>query len=550
MVTKFRRYWQIADILFKYEYGIFVQRLFPGVHRFRRCRKCPVETVSSEYARARLAIEELGPTYIKFGQILSTRQDLLPPGLIKELKKLQDHTNPLPFETIRPVIEAQCPQGCGAFSWIDETPLASASIAQVHRARLQDGTEVVLKVRRPGIQDIIETDLVILENAARRSGSAFPEWKVYNPEGLVGEFAVQIRKELDFVLDGKNADRLRKNMREVEGVRVPFVYWEYSTPELLVMEFIDGVRVDDLEKIAEFGVSRWKIAEHGFNAYMTQIFEDGFFHGDPHPGNLLVTRDGELVFLDFGIVGIIRPERRIWFIGVINSMVEKNPTMLVKSLESLGVIIPEEYREDLRDDLYVAMLDSEGTTIGQYSFSGMANGLTDILRKYQIVVPSNLMLMLKVIIMVLDVGVTLDPKFDFLTHTQAFMGQLSRRSSIMDYLFKRGTGSVVEAIDGLLDTPRSLNMMVKQLATGAIKLDIEHEFLHLQDSLERTSDKILIGLIIAGMLVGSSYILQAATNLIVPDIVVLLSSLTYIAAIIIGFYAVYHVLFAVGRQRK
>jgi ubiquinone biosynthesis protein len=150
MVTKFRRYWQIADVLFKYEYGAFVQRLFPGVHRFRRCKTCPVETVSNNYTRARLAIEELGPTYIKFGQILSTRRDLLPPGLIEELKKLQDHTNPLPFETIRPVIESQCPKGCGVFSWIDENPLASASIAQVHKAVLMDGTEVVLKVRRPG----------------------------------------------------------------------------------------------------------------------------------------------------------------------------------------------------------------------------------------------------------------------------------------------------------------------------------------------------------------------------------------------------------------
>ena len=164
---------------------------------------------------------ELGPTFIKFGQILSTRRDLLPPGLIEELKKLQDHTNPLPFETIRPVIESQCPKGCGVFSWIDETPLASASIAQVHKAVLMDGTEVVLKVRRPGIKDIIETDLVILESAARRADSSFPEWRVYNLKGIIAEFAIQIQKELDFILDGKNADRLRQNLREVEGVKVP-----------------------------------------------------------------------------------------------------------------------------------------------------------------------------------------------------------------------------------------------------------------------------------------------------------------------------------------
>ena len=314
------------------------------------------------------------------------------------------------------------------------------------------------------------------------------------------------------------------------------------------MEYIDGVRVDDLARIREFGVSTRKIAENGFYAYMKQIFEDGFFHGDPHPGNLLVTPRGILVFLDFGIVGVIRPERRMWFNGVITSLVEKNPMLLVKSLESLGVAIPEENRESLRDDIYVAMLESEGTTIGTYSFTGMANGLTDILRKYKIQVPSNLMLMLKVIIMVLDVGVTLDPKFDFLAHTESFMKDLSKRTSIMDNLLRRGTSSVIEAIDGMFDLPRNLNKMVRQFSSGAIKLDMEHEILHLKEALERTSDKILIGLIIAGMLVGSSYILQGSV-LIYPDIVILLSSLTYIAAIIIGFYAVYHVLFAVGRKK-
>jgi ubiquinone biosynthesis protein len=407
---------------------------------------------------------------------------------------------------------------------------------------------VVLKVRRPGIKDIIETDLVILESAARRANSSFPEWSVYNLEGIIAEFAIQIRKELDLILDGKNADRLRQNLREVEGVKVPRIYWEFSTPELLVMEYIDGVRVDDLARIREFGVSTRKIAENGFYAYMKQIFEDGFFHGDPHPGNLLVTPRGILVFLDFGIVGVIRPERRMWFNGVITSLVEKNPMLLVKSLESLGVAIPEENRESLRDDIYVAMLESEGTTIGTYSFTGMANGLTDILRKYKIQVPSNLMLMLKVIIMVLDVGVTLDPKFDFLAHTESFMKDLSKRTSIMDNLLRRGTSSVIEAIDGMFDLPRNLNKMVRQFSSGAIKLDMEHEILHLKEALERTSDKILIGLIIAGMLVGSSYILQGSV-LIYPDIVILLSSLTYIAAIIIGFYAVYHVLFAVGRKK-
>ncbi len=327
MVTRFRRYWQMADILFKYQFGVIVQKLFPGVHRYRGFRNVPIEEVTSEYARMRMAIEELGPTYIKFGQIMSTRQEVLPPGLIVELKKLQDRTNPLPYEVIKQVIQKNCPHMDACFIKIDEIPLASASLSQVHRGTLKDGTEIVLKVQRPGIADIIETDIQILRSFATRAEKAFPEWRVYNPRGLVNDFAVQIRKELDFILDGKNAERLRKNLRGVEGVGVPKIYWEHSSRQLLVMEYVPGVRVDDVSRIREFGLNPKKIAINGFNAYMKQIFEDGFFHGDPHPGNLVVTREGTLFFLDFGIVGIIRPERRLWFIALINALITQDPSL-------------------------------------------------------------------------------------------------------------------------------------------------------------------------------------------------------------------------------
>jgi len=181
METRFRRYRQIADILFKYGLGIFIQRMFPGVHRFRLGREPPAESVATEYQRIRMAIEELGPTYIKFGQIMSTRPDILPPPLVKELKKLQDQTNPLPFEKIQTVIRDELPEYEDYFDGIEEKPLASASISQVHRARLKDGTPVVLKVQRPGIETLIETDILILESFARRAERAFPEWKFYNP---------------------------------------------------------------------------------------------------------------------------------------------------------------------------------------------------------------------------------------------------------------------------------------------------------------------------------------------------------------------------------
>jgi ubiquinone biosynthesis protein len=548
MVTKYRRYWQIGDILIKYEFGSIVQRLFPGTYRFRRCKECEIETVSSVYERMRRAIEELGPTFVKFGQIMSTRPDVLPPELITELKKLQDHVAPLPFSEIRKVIVAECPDHESCFLSIEETPLASASIAQVHRATLKDRTTVALKVQRPGIKDIIETDILILESFAERVERYYPQYKVYNPSGIVADFAVQIRKELDFIRDGRNADRLRFNMQDLEKIRVPKIYWEYSTRQLLVMEFIDGVRIDHVDEITASGIDPREIASRGFYAYMQQIFEDGFFHGDPHPGNLLVSKDGTINFLDFGIVGVIYPERRFYFIHLLTAMIYQDPELMIEALEHLGITIDESERDYLREDIYQAMLDAEGASIGQYSFTSMSEALTETLRHYQIVMPQNLMLMIKVIVMVLDVGVTLDPSFNFGEKVEPYVRKLGMRENILNQFLYRASHSFLQTVDGVLDLPRNINKTLRQLSTGTIKIDIvDSDILKLQQSLDRTSDKILIGLIIAGVVVGSSLVLTVA-DVQIPNIVFYLAALAYVAAIIIGLYALYHVIW--GRKNK
>jgi ubiquinone biosynthesis protein len=292
MVSRFRRYRQIADILVKYGFGIAVQELTPGIWRWRFYQSLFPEK-RPVYERIRLALEELGPTFIKFGQIASTRTELLPPELITELHKLQDHVAPAPFSQVRPVIEGYC--GCieEAFTRIEEEPVGSASLSIVYRAELKDGTRVAIKVQRPGIAEIIEKDLIILHGMARRVEATFPDLRVYNPTGMVSEFASQIRRELDFVRDGKNADRLARNMKGIPGVRCPKIYWEFSGPRLLIMEYVEGVRIDDVEGIRKSGNVPRELARTGFHAYMKQIFEDGFFHGDPHPGNLIVTGHGD-----------------------------------------------------------------------------------------------------------------------------------------------------------------------------------------------------------------------------------------------------------------
>ena len=549
MVTRFRRYWQIADILIKYQFGSIVQKLFPGTYRFRRCRECDIDSVTSVYQRMRLAIEELGPTYMKLGQILSTRGDLLPPELIDELKILQDHSAPLPFSDIRRVIERECPDYQECFLEIEEAPLASASIAQVHRAKLKDGTPVVLKVQRPGIKDVIETDILILESFAPRVEYYYPQYAVYNLKGIVSDFASQIRQELDFIHDGRNADRLRFNMRDQKKIRVPKIFWEQSTRQLLVMEYIEGVRIDHIDEIRALGINPKEIADRGFYTYLKQIFEDGFFHGDPHPGNLLVSKDGTINFLDFGIVGIIYPERRFYFTHLFTAIIQLDPELMIKAFEHLGVSIDELKRDQLKEDLYRAMLDAEGASIGQYSFEQMTQGLTDTLRKHHIMMPQNLMLMLKVIIMALDIGITLDPKFNFWEKAEPYIGKISKRENFIDQYLYRAGHSFVETVDGLLEMPRVLNKTLRQFSTGTIRIDlVDTDILLLQQSLDRTADTLLVGLIIAGVVVGSSLVLSGA-DVSIPSFVFYLAALAYVVAIIIGLYALYHILFGLKKRR-
>ncbi len=553
MVTRIRRYAQIIDILGKYGFGIGLEKIFPGRAGFRLPGAGgKVAETSTIYERIRLALEELGPTFVKFGQIMSTRTELLPPEMIEELKKLQDHAMPLPFSEVRQVIEECCPDPGEWFCEIDEIPLASASIGQVHRAVLKDGTPVALKVQRPGIADVIENDLGILQSMAERIEAVFPETRVYNPTGMVEDFAHQIRKEMDFSRDARNAQRMARNFRDVPGIHFPKIYMEYSSPHMLVMEYIEGVRIDNPEEIIAMGVDPHGVGVRGFQAYLKMIFEDGFYHGDPHAGNLLVTKTGDVVFLDFGIVGVLRPEKRQLFINMLFAMTTEDIDMMLKSLEGFGIVIAEENREALRDDLYIMMHDlgAGGDDVSQFNFGLVVTELTDSMRRYNLKVPMNLMLLLKVFVMVLDIGVRLDPKFNFSDEITPYLQKLADTNTLSAAYVKRATNSMMEAVDGMFDLPRNFNLMLRRLSTGTIKLEVvDTDLQKLQMALDRASDKIMIGLVVAALVVGSSLVLLSSP-LNLPKEIMWVAILGYTAALLCGFYAIYHVIFLKFRLER
>jgi ubiquinone biosynthesis protein len=554
MVSRIRRYAQIVDVLGKYGFGIALEKVFPGRARFRIPTPGGPPETSTVYERMRLAIEELGPTFVKFGQIMSTRTEMLPPELINELKKLQDHVKPLPFSEVKAVILQTCPNIDDWFCDIDETPLASASIGQVHCAVLKDGTKVALKVQRPGIPDVIETDLAILRSMAERIDAVLPEVRIYNPIGMVEDFAQQIRKELDFIRDARNAERMSRNFKDVPGIRFPKIYWEHSSSRLLVMEFIEGVRIDNPEAIKGLGVNPHEVGVRGFHAYLKMIFEDGFFHGDPHPGNLFVTKEGDVVFLDFGIVGVLRPEKRQIFINLLFALVTDDIELMLKSLEGFGIVINESDRESLRDDLYIMMHDfggrDEGDEVQQMNFGLMVTELTETMRRYRLRVPMNLMLLLKVFVMVLDIGITLDPKFNLGKEVTPYLTKLADTDNLSAAYLKRASNSMMEAVDAMFDLPRNVNLMLKRLSTGTVRLEVvDTDIQKLQMALDRASDKLMIGLVVAALVVGSSLVL-ISSSLTLPNEVFWLAILGYSAAVLVGFYAIYHVIFLKFRLER
>jgi ubiquinone biosynthesis protein len=509
MVNRLTRYAQIARILSKYGFGIVFQELYPEDKRPDFLKKDSEIESDDVYRRIKLAIEELGPTYVKLGQILSVRRDVLPTPLIQELLMLTDNVKTVPYEEIQAVIEETCGDTNQFCIFIDPAPIAGASMSQVHRATLTDGSQVVFKVQRPDIRELIEVDLTILEDLAERAEKTLPYLRPFNPTGLIGEFSKQMRKELDFILDGKNAETIALNMKDMSGVKIPKIYWEHSGPRLLVMEYIEGTRIDAIEKLQEKHDVK-ELADIGFEAYLKQIFMDGFFHGDPHPGNLLVNDEGQIVFLDFGMVGILRPERRIAFSRIFYAIVSNDSDMLIDSLEELGVKIDPDDVENFKDEMYVIYKETENYELDQFSFGDTMNTLTSILHRYKIIMPGIFMLMIKVISMIGDVGSQLNPEFDVVGKTTPYLNKLIVSSMFSSESLDDAKQTVTREILGF---PKAFRRFLENFSSGRSRMEVTvPEFRSLNDGVEYLTQKIVYSVLAVGLMISVALIASTCVN--------------------------------------
>jgi len=453
-------------------------------------------------------LEELGPTFIKLGQILSTRPDLLPFAYLQELEKLQDQVAPLPGETIQQVVEEQLQARYDRhFSSFTREPLASGSIAQVHRASLIDGTQVVLKVRKPGIERTIQADLQILRDLALLMTRFIKEAELYQPVRIVEEFSRSIRKELDLSLEGRRIERFRRNFSDDDRVTAPRVYPQLTTSQVLTMTWVDGIKISRVKELEEMGLDRRQLAITGARATVKQIFVDGFFHADPHPGNLFVTRSGRLCYLDFGITGQLDATRMADLNFLLHGLVSQDAEKIIRGLSALNAVDERVDIASLKREVEEMLEIYYGLPLKEIKIQELLESTFEVMRTFRVRIPADLSHLARALMAIEGVGLMLDPEFNLMSELEPVLSEVLKKRLSFSSILKVSEKNLTGLYFLTREIPSSLESFLRHLRKGAFNLTFEHEGLEeLTSSLDKASNRIAFSLIIAALLIASSLI--------------------------------------------
>ena len=503
---KLKRYRQILSQLVFYGFSELSDALLPR-RRFSKPSPRRLRRLGSG-ARLRLLFEELGPTFIKLGQFLSLRSDLLPDDVTSELEKLQYGAAPLAFERLEPVLIAEL----GAdwrkrFASLDPQPIASASIAQVHRAVGLRGEQLALKVQRPGIEELIQADLAILTDLAVLLERALPRLRPFRLVSLLDHFARVLRLELDFQYEARTMELFRRNFQRDRSLHFPAVYASLSTARVLTMEYVEGVRLSDPERFVEAGLDTRRIAAVGARYVLAQIFQHGVYNADPHPANFIVRPDGLLAPLDFGMVGVLAEEHKQALVNVLLAFVNKDPGRLLRVFEELELLEQDRAHGELAGDLGRLVNYYHHMPVSQLAISRMLADLYALIRRYGIALPVDLALTLKVLITLESLGKRLDPAFDFVTAARPFVIKVrtrrlqgwTDRESLLE--LAEDTGRLARALPG------EAYDLLKKAGSGRLKLRLDLEELgDVVREIDRSVNRLSFAVVIAGILIGSAFV--------------------------------------------
>ncbi|MBE0550716.1 MAG: ubiquinone biosynthesis protein UbiB, partial [Rubrivivax sp.] len=459
--------------------------------------------------QVRRAIEELGPTFVKLGQILAGRADLFGPDWIAEFGKLHSRVPPVPLDALRP----QLREDLGAepevvFARFDAEPLAAASIAQVHRAALHDGTEVVVKVRRPNIVDTVEADLRLLDRLAAIADEDWPALKPYRPRQLVREFARSLRRELNLAGECRHAERVATNLAAMSEVVIPRVHWAHTGERVNVQDFIDGVPGEDLERVDREGLDRKLLARRGARAVLKMIVEDGFFHADPHPGNVFYLPGNRIAFIDFGMVGRVSTRRREELLQLLLGLVERRPQDVADVLTDWTGDQSAVQLAQLEDEIEAFVDQYHGTPLAQLSLGDMLAEVTTILREHRLALPGDLALLIKAFITLEGMGRGLDPDFHMATEAQVLLRQVVRARYRPQAVARRGWQALTGAVTAVAELPQDIARLLRRVRHGRVQVAIDITHLkRVGDQIDRAASRLALALVIAALIVGSSIVM-------------------------------------------
>ena len=510
----FSRYRFIAAVLVKYRLKEMIRTL--GLERFLPMRWVPPgnpwhKQIYTKPQRMRMALEELGTTFVKVGQIISTRTDLLPPDFALELAKLQDSLKPLPVDVMKKVIGDELGRGVEeVFASFDANPVGVASIGQAHAATLHDGTEVVVKARKPGVVEQVEEDLEILHQLAEASAHRWEGAQQYDLVGIVEEIAETLTAEMDYLKEGHSAEHFAGFFHEDPSVHIPKIVWEFTRARVLTLERIRGISVLDVESLDKGGFDRKELAKRCVNLWLKMVFEGEVFHADPHPGNLFVEDGGRLGLIDFGMIGIVDNEVREHLASALKGILERDVDLLVDSLMDLGAVRPEGSRDNLRKDLKHVMGHYPKLSMAEMRVGSNLGELITVLRRNYIQLPSNSFLLLKTMAMAQSLGKGLDSDFDIFPMLEPHVKRVMKGRYSTSAIIRRLPSAAANMAISSMELPQRVSRLLRTVERGELKIRADASGLerHLEH-LERIVNRIVIGLILAAIIIGLAVFLLA-----------------------------------------
>lgn len=506
----------IASILIRYGFGDLVRRLgFETV--LEKAGRALHWTQFEELLkldppqRVRRAMEEMGPTFIKFGQILATRVDLFAPEWITEFEKLHDRVPPLPFETLRPQLEEDLgAPAAEIFAEFDETPLAAASIAQVHKARLPTGERVIVKIRRPGIRPTIEADLRLLERLVGIIEREFPDARRFHPQEVVRQFKLSLRSELDLLTEARNGERAANNFKGDPHIVIPRIFWEYCGERLNVQKYIEGVPGRDIAGLTAAGFDRRLLAQRGADAVLKMVLIDGFFHADPHPGNFIYVPINRLAFIDFGMVGSLSELRRDQVVDLLNAIVVRDaPTIVEVLLDWADDTSPS--TERLVSEVGMFVDKYHGVALRQLRLADMLGDMTALMRDHRLTLPPDLTMLFKTLITLEGMGRQIDPDFDIVNQVGPLLARATLERNKPEVLLRHAQRNVGSFMAMLGTLPRDLRRMMRLLRAGAVKVSVDMpELSRFGTLMDRAASRLTVGMVTASLIIGSSIVMTVS----------------------------------------